>query len=131
MNFWEYLYKALGRRAVIKEVVLASNLADSSVQFGDRVRIRVDAATEEHGLAGKVGTVYGQTTPSKSGVKTVGRPLEDYAVNVFVDDLEEQFWLAGHLVEFVDHGAGETVRLAGVDKEWVRNADGGWDERPL
>jgi hypothetical protein len=129
MVLWQYLQNALGRRTGVKKFRLAPNLAESTVQFGDRVRIRSDAATEKRGLAGKVGTVYGQTTPSQTDVEVIGTLEKDHAVNVFVDDVREEFWFAQHLVEFLDHGAGGTVRLEGVDTEWVRNADGGWDER--
>jgi hypothetical protein len=31
----------------------------------------------------------------------------------------------------VDHGSGTTVSLKGVDKKWVKNASGDWDEEPL
>lgn len=35
-----------------------------------------------------------------------------------------------HVVELVDHNPVATMSLDGGDKEFVRNADGGWTERP-
>jgi hypothetical protein len=119
----------LGRKTGAKEVSVVPNLAEASIQFGDRVRILADASTEARSLAGKLGTVYGQTTPSSTHPDVIGTPLKAYAVSVFIDDVQEQFWFAEQLLEFVDHGAGSVVKLDGVDKEWVRNADGSWDER--
>jgi hypothetical protein len=131
MGFWEYLQSILSRKVGAKKAVLSPNLAESPVQFGDRVRILSDASTNERGLVGKIGTVYGQTAPSVTNPEIIGTPTKDYAVNVFIDDLQEQLWFAEHLLEFIDHGAGATIRFDGVDKEWTRNPDGSWDERPL
>ena len=117
------LFAPLGYR------VQQSALGDyySRLRFGDRVRILPDPATEERGLAGKVGEVYGQTTPSSTKPTIIGIPLKDYAVGVFFDDTREQHWFPEHLVELVDHNPGATLRLG--DMEYVRNADGSWAER--
>lgn len=117
-------------RPVIKEIQYAPSLAESSVQFGDRVRILSDPATEERGFAGKIGEVYGQTTPSSTNPEIIGTPLKDYAVSVFFEDTDEQHWFPEHLVELVDHNPGATFSLNASDKEYVRNADGSWTERP-
>jgi hypothetical protein len=130
LGVWEYIQNLLGRKTGAQKVSLAPNLAEASIQFGDRVRILPDASTEARGLVGKVGTVYGQTTPSAIHPDVIGTPLKDYAVSVFIEDVQDQFWFAEQLLEFVDHGAGSLARLDGVDKEWVRNTDGSWDERP-
>ncbi|MBC6981524.1 hypothetical protein [Caulobacter sp. 17J80-11] len=100
------------------------------VSFGDTVMIREAAETKALGIAGKTGTVYGYTTPSVTGVEVVGVAEDDYAVNVHLDDLGEGYWLSEQLVEFLDHGAGMTVSVAGVDRAWVRLEDGGWAEAP-
>jgi len=46
-----------------------------SISFGDRVRVRATPATEAAGLLGLVGDVYGETTPSVTGVQIVPRPV--------------------------------------------------------
>jgi hypothetical protein len=130
LGVWEYIQNLLGRKTGARKVSLAPNLAEALIQFGDRVRILPDASTEARGLAGKVGTVYGQTTPSATNPDVIGAPLKDYAVSVFIEDVQEQFWFAEQLLEVLDHGAGCVARLDGVDKEWVRNTEGSWDERP-
>jgi hypothetical protein len=96
------------------------------VSFGDVVTIRRAPETEAAGIAGKTGQVFGQTTPSSTGVEVIGASKSDYAINVFFDELNEAYWLAEELVDFVDHGAGTTVTLDGAAKAWVRQADGGW-----
>lgn len=100
----------------------------SSISFGDNVRIRNAPETERLKLAGKIGSVYGETTPSISGVDVIGVLERDYAVNVFFDDLDDGFWFSDHLVEFVDHGAGNEIKIDGIDKRWVRNDNGEWIE---
>jgi hypothetical protein len=37
-------------------------------------------------------------------------------------------WVAPDLVELVDHDPGATMTLAGVPKQWVRDASGEWIE---
>ncbi|HYI39181.1 MAG TPA: hypothetical protein VE053_02560 [Allosphingosinicella sp.] len=98
--------------------------------FADRVRIKSSEATERLGLAGLEGIVYGWTTPSSTGVTVIGDLGDDHAVNVHFEERDEEFWFAEDLLEFVDHGAGIVVTLDGVDKEWVRQPSGEWQERP-
>lgn len=116
--------------AVTSHLTVASprDSLGSAVSFGDTVRIVSSPETEERGLAGRIGTVFGETTPSSSRVAVVGVLSSDYAANVFFDDLDEGFWFEEGLIEFVDHGAGTEVRLDGVDKRWVRDANGNWVE---
>jgi hypothetical protein len=98
------------------------------ITFGDRVRVRKTAETEAAGVAGLHGQVYGETTPSVTGVEIIGTPEHDYAINVHFEDLQQAHWFASHLLEFIDHGPGTEIRLHGVDKRWVRAADGEWVE---
>src|SRR3954468_21122369 len=100
--------------------VMKTNFASESPTFGDNVRIRSSVDTELNGFAGLVGQVYGQTTPSVSGVEVIGELDFDYAINVFFEDRRESFWFAPSLVEFVDHAAGTEITLDGVEKKWVR-----------
>jgi hypothetical protein len=100
------------------------------VGFADRVRIKATELTERLGVAGREGVVHGYTTPSSTGVSVIGSPIEDYALNVFFGDLDQSFWFAEDLVEFVDHDEGTVISLDAMDTEWVRLADGEWQERP-
>jgi hypothetical protein len=106
--------------------------ADRKVSFGDTVRVVSNDLTRSLGLADLIGTVFGQTVPSISGVTDViGASDEDYAVNVFFDERNEGFWFAENLIRLVDHGAGMELRLDGQDKKWIRTATGEWKEEPL
>jgi hypothetical protein len=102
----------------------------TAIDFGDTVRVRSTPATESAGLARLVGQVYGVTTPSMTGVSVVGAGSEDRAINVFFEARDEAVWVAPHLLEFVDHGAGMVVRIKGAPERWVRTADGAWVEEP-
>jgi len=74
------------------------------VGLGDKVRVRSTAVTEAKGLAGLVGMVCGQTTPSVTqGLigEIVGEPKQDYAVNVLFEG-RETTWFAPDLLELVE-----------------------------
>ena len=131
MNILRRVKRQVGLKPHITEIQYARNLAESSIQFGDRVRILPDPTTEQRGFVGKIGEVYGQTTPSVTNPTIVGTPEKDYAVNVFFEDSGEQIWFPEHLVELVDHNPGATFRLEGHEDEFVRNEDGSWLERPV
>ncbi len=102
-----------------------------NVSFGDNVRVRATRETEALGLAGLKGQVYGETTPSASGVEVVGTLSSDFAVNVHLEERGQAYWFAPELVEFLDHGAGVEIRLKGVAKRWIRTEDGGWREESV
>ena len=101
---------------------------DVVLSMGDHVRIRRSSLTEAAGIAGLEGTVFGQSVPSSSGVEVIGTAPDDYAVNVFVEERAEGYWLAPENVEFLSHDAGQEIRLEGMSTKFVRRADGGWDE---
>ena len=84
-------------------------------------------ATRKLGIAGLSGSVYGETTPSASGVEVVGMARDDFALNVMLEHRQEQIWLAPDLVEFVDHAPGTEMTIG--DRRFVRAATGQWDER--
>ena len=107
---------------------MQTNFPSDSPAFGDKVRMRHSPETESKGLAGLAGNVYGQTTPSVTGVEVIGELTSDYAINVFFEDRDESFWFAPALVEFVDHAPGMEVTLDGVAKKWVRTETGDWRE---
>lgn len=96
----------------------------SGVSFGDRARVRGTPLTAELGLAGRIGTVHGHTTPSLAHTTdVVGESAMNVAVGLAFDD-EQTVWIAAELVEFVDHGGGSEI---GIGDHRVRRApDGSW-----
>ncbi|MEQ8856775.1 hypothetical protein [Gimesia sp.] len=97
-----------------------------NITFGDHVRVLSASETDERGLAGKCGQVYGETTPSVTGVEVIGEAREDYALNVFMEDLDSDFWFAPDLLELIDHAAGTEIIIG--NRKAVRRADGSWEE---
>lgn len=98
--------------------------------LGDNVRVRESQETRALGIAGRVGSIFGFTTPSITNVNVVGAKTEDLAYSVHIEERNEQFWLAPELIEFLDHGEGVEMRLDGVPMTWKREADGSWSEHP-
>jgi len=99
---------------------------NKTIDFGDTVRVRDASATQKAGLVGLTGSVYGLTAPSSSNVEVIGELIEDYAINVFFEELKEGFWFTSDLLEFIDHSPGMEMGVGG--KTWVRTDDGGWEE---
>lgn len=96
------------------------------ISLGDRVRIQYEKATESKGVAGQTGIVHGWTTPSVTGVEVIGHATEDCAVAVMVEGHSQALWFAEHLLEFVDHQPGTTMRVG--DRLIVRDELGEWHE---
>jgi hypothetical protein len=96
-------------------------------EFGDTVRIRDTELTRKLGIAGQSGSVYGETTPSVSGIEVAGGACNDHALSVMLAERGEQLWLAADLVEFVDHAPGTEEALGG--RRFVRAATGDWEEK--
>jgi hypothetical protein len=105
--------------------------SDPGISFGDNVRVRSTPITEQTGLAGLVGQVFGWTTPSVSGAKVVGNPSTDYAISVFFEEPRGQYWFASDLLEFVGHAPGTEARVIGAPKKWTRSESGEWIEERL
>jgi hypothetical protein len=99
-------------------------MSNVAPEFGDHVCIRTTPLTTKLGLAGLAGTVYGQTTPSITGVEVVGEVVDDHAINVMLDQRREAIWFAEDLVEFVDHAAGTEIVIG--NRRLVRDNDGEW-----
>ncbi|MGJ4786942.1 hypothetical protein [Leptospira koniambonensis] len=100
------------------------------MNFGDNVKIKSNDITQKLDLAGKTGQIYGETTPSVTGVEIIGAGENDYALSVYFEDSNEQLWFSADLLEFIDHAPGTTMSL-GIGKnkkKWVRNAQGEWIE---
>ena len=98
------------------------------ISFGDNVLIATTAETERLGLAGLTGDVRGESTPSATGIEVIGDVTDDFAINVYVEDRETDYWFSPELLQFVDHGAGTVFMIDGVGKKWTRNVDGSWKE---
>lgn len=96
--------------------------------LGNNVKIKSSPETIEAGLAGKNGVIFGVTVPSLSGVDVIGDLKEEYAVNVYFEDLEENFWFDPELIEMIDSGFGTVITLKGVDKKWTKEKNGEWKE---
>jgi hypothetical protein len=96
--------------------------------MGDHVRIRVTAVTEAAGIAGLEGSVFGESVPSSSGIAVIGPAPDDFAINVYVTERDESYWLAPEYVEFLDHDVGQEFWINGMGTKLVRRSDGGWDE---
>ena len=103
-------------------------MKNKQISFGDNIRVQDTMETQAAGVAGFVGQVYGETTPTVTGVEVIGNVTDDYAINVFFELLNRSFWFAPALLEFVDHGAGTELTLKGVDKKWTRTESGEWTE---
>jgi hypothetical protein len=97
------------------------------IAFGDNVRVAETPLTTSLGLAGLIGMVYGETTPSVTGAEVVGETAIDYAINVHFDARDEAIWFTPDLLEFVDHAPGTEFVIG--NKRMVRNASGDWVER--
>jgi len=98
------------------------------LSFGDNVRVRSAPDTDALGLAGERGKIYGETTPSVTGIEAIGALKSDYAVNVHFEQRNASLWFAPELLEFVDHAPGTEIRFDGTPKKWTRAADGSWTE---
>lgn len=96
------------------------------ISFGDRVRIRLTETTVTLGIAGQMGIVNGRTSPSVTGVEVIGKSSNDLAIAVTLEEQTKQLWFAEEVLEFVDHGAGTTVQIAG--RKLIRDEHGDWRE---
>jgi hypothetical protein len=99
------------------------------ISFGDNVRIVDNELTRRLGVAGLVGQIYGETTPSITGVSVIGEATSDHAVNVHFDGRSDTMWFAPNLVVFVDHAPGTEIGIDGAGETLVRQADGSWVKR--
>ena len=97
-----------------------------SISFGDNVRVVTTPVTRGLSLAGRVGQVYGETTPSVTGVEVVGEVTEDYAIAVQFEGKSDSIWFAPQLLEFVDHAPGTEIIIG--SKRMVRDSSGAWIE---
>jgi hypothetical protein len=111
-----------------------TNADDTGIAFGDSMRIVATPLTESLGFAGRVGTCFGFTTPSVTGVEVVGGRATDLAFNVhFDEDDVDDAWFSPELVESLGPTAGMTASIG--EHHFVITQDGQWvpldDEPPL
>ena len=71
-----------------------------AIDMFDNVRVRMTPLTEQLGLAGLVGQVYGDTTPSVTCVDVMGECKEDRAFNVNFPGRQSDLWFSQELLEF-------------------------------
>jgi hypothetical protein len=96
------------------------------IDMFDNVRVRQTPETIRLGLAGRVGQVFGDTTPSVTGVEVIGDRSADKAYNVSIEGQSADLWFAPEQIELVDHAPGTDIRIG--NKRLVRQADGSWRE---
>jgi len=99
------------------------------ISFGDNVRVLSNPLTEKLGLAGLVGQVYGETTPSVTGVDIIGELKGDHAINVQLQGRQEPLWFVPELLEFIDHAPGTEIVIG--KKRLIRTASGEWVQEPI
>ena len=97
-----------------------------AISFGDNVRVATTPQTTALGLVGLTGAVYGETTPSVTGVEVVGGATNDYAINVQLDGRDESLWFASELLEYVDHAPGTEIVIG--NRRLIRSEAGEWVE---
>ena len=100
---------------------------DAAVAFGDTVRIVETADTVNAGIAGLEGAAYGFTTPSATGITSIGRLAQDFAINVYIEPLGRDFWLDPSCVALVSRPDVMEFGIAGKTIRATRTADG-WNE---
>lgn len=84
--------------------ILECKLED--ITFGGIVKVRSSPETDAIGISGKIGQIYGETTPSLTGVDVIGGINEDYALHVSIEGNDETYWLSPDLLEFVHYVEG-------------------------
>lgn len=99
--------------------------------FGNKVRIKESLETKEKKLSGKIGVVYGQTTPSLMEYEIIGRSKEDFAINVYFDDLKTSFWFDPNLLETIDDGQGAVITIDSFNNKWTKGQNGQWIEEEI
>lgn len=97
--------------------------------FGDQVEVKSTTETLALGLAGKKGEIFGETTPSITEVEVIGDVIEDYAINVFFEELNEGFWFSSDLLEPVDSDPDREIEITVGRSTFTKNKDGSWEDR--
>ena len=90
------------------------------------IRIKASPETDRLKLTGKIGSYYGFTTPSVTGVDVIGDLGEDFAASVFFEDTGDQLWFADSVLEFLDHDPSLEGTIGG--RRMFYTSDGRWQE---
>ena len=96
------------------------------IDMFDTVRIRSTPEAIRMGLAGLVGQVFGDTTPSVTGIEVIGDTRADKAYNVVIEGQSPDLWFAPEQLELVDHAPGTDIRIGEI--RLIREGDGTWRE---
>jgi hypothetical protein len=96
------------------------------IDMFDNVRVRQTPEAVRRGLAGLVGQVFGDTTPSVTDVEVIGDRNVDKAYNVSIEGQSADLWFAPEQIELIDHARGTDLRIGNT--RLVREADGTWRE---
>ncbi|MES2763474.1 MAG: hypothetical protein V4677_14770 [Bacteroidota bacterium] len=75
-------------------------------------------------VAGKTGEIRGHTVPSISDVKVIGSTKDDFALNIYFNDIDADYWFDAELIEMIDNGVGYEIVLG--DKKFIKNEFGEW-----
>ena len=81
---------AFRTRRLLRGVIRQPVAHRVAISFGDNVRVASTPLTVSLGLACLKGQVYGETTPSVTGVAVVGGAAADYAINVQLEGRDER-----------------------------------------
>jgi hypothetical protein len=92
--------------------------------FGNTVKIKSSPETEKSDTAEKIGEIYGETTPSVTGVDVIGNLKRDYAVNVYFKDTKTSLWFDEDLLEVINSGEDSIMTLG--DKSFIKTKSGDW-----
>ena len=79
----------------------------------DHVRVVENEHTRLAGIANQEGVVHGFTTPSVTGLASIGPLREDFAWNVYIESLGADFWLDPSSIVFVSRPESITITVGG------------------
>lgn len=96
--------------------------------IGHRVRVIKVPQTESSGIAGRIGSLAGFTTPSQTGVEIIGEADHDTAFNVRFQNPDGNAWLPPEYLEFINRTSALEIDIYG--KRWSWRADGALNQRP-
>ena len=85
--------------------------------FANKLKLKESPETLNLGLAGRIGVIYGETTPSIMGIEVIGDQKIDYALNVCFRT-KEMYWFSKDLLETIDNSVRSEITLDdGINQE--------------
>ena len=97
--------------------------------FGDLVKVKSSKETIELNLANKTGEIFGETTPSITEVEVIGDVIDDYAINVFFEELDEGYWFTQDLLEPIEGDPDREIEITVGNHTLTKNKDGSWENK--